>query len=54
MHRRLSVSVDTHTHRALKVRAAELDCSMNDIVVDAVKAYLRNCCKSGDDKNVWR
>jgi len=48
--RRLSVSVDTDTHRQLKVCAAQLDVSMNALVVDAVKAYLRNCCKCGAEK----
>ena len=49
--RRLSVSVDTDTHRQLKVCAAQLDVSMNALVVDAVKAYLRNCCTSGDENS---
>ena len=48
MDRRLSVSVDADTHRQLKVTAAQLDVSMNTLVVNAVKAYLRNCCKDGD------
>ena len=51
MDRRLSVSVDTDTHRQLKVKAAQLDVSMNTLVVDAVKAYLRDCCRSGDENS---
>ena len=51
MDRRLSVSVDADTHRQLKVLAAQLDVSMNALVVDAVKAYLHNCCKNEYEKD---
>ena len=51
MDRRLSVSVDADTHRQLKVTAAQLDVSMNTLVVDAVKAYLRDYCGSGAENS---
>ena len=51
MDRRLSISVDTDTHRQLKVTAAQLDVSMNTLVVDAVKTYLRDYCRNGDENS---
>ena len=46
LEKRLSVSIDTETHRALKVCAAIEDRSMNAVVLDAVKEYLKQRCKN--------
>lgn len=39
--KRLSISVDDAMHLNLKIHAAKTDRSMNEIVVDAVRAYFR-------------
>ena len=50
MDKRLSISVSDQMHTDLKVCAALQGVSMNTVVVDAVKAYLIERCKNGDEK----
>lgn len=37
-----TVELPEDLHRKLRVKAAIENCSMNDILVDALKGYLRN------------
>ena len=49
--KRLSVTVDTDLHKRLRICAAYLDMSMNDVVVKAVELYLQQCRECGDKKD---
>jgi len=49
MQKRLSVTVDTDLHKALRVKAAYNDESMNTVVVKALEMYLRECPKCGSN-----
>ncbi len=39
-HKRATVYIDSELHRALRLKAAETDCSISDLVNDAVKLAL--------------
>ena len=41
--KRVTVVLPPELHKALKLRGIELDITMNDQLIDAVKMYLQNC-----------
>ena len=48
--KRLSVSVSTTLHKELRICAAQQEVSMNTVVVNALKDYLRHCHQCGSEK----
>ena len=48
MDKRISVSLDTDTHKALKIYAATNDTTISDVAWEAIKQYLQRECKNGD------
>ena len=45
MEKKIMVFLDTELHKQIKVRAAEKEISMNQLVINALKIYLE---KGGD------
>ena len=51
MKKRINVILDTDTHLALKVYAAQVGSSMSDVAWEAIRMYLQSHCESGSEKS---
>ena len=49
--KRISVSLDTDTHKALKVFAAANDTTISDVAWEAIRQYLQRECKNGSESS---
>ena len=49
--KRINVILDTDTHLALKVFAAQVGSSMSDVAWEAIRMYLQSHCGSGSEKS---
>ena len=49
--KRITVQMDEHLHRKLKIQAATESNTINDVVVEAIIMCLQNKCKNIQDGN---